>query len=140
MPLSEGGRTALTFVVFVAPVESYLRHEKRFSATHDVMMNDDYPVRDGTAEFANDMWTVASWPRQQGLLCKINGSKQAHTKVTQATGVNGWSGFRLPTFNEQRYLSYAPIVEGSRGLLWWDRTTLRGCIHAKSSGSSNAGR
>ena len=81
---------------------------------HDVMMNDVYPCRTGYAEFGNDMWPAARSTRQQVLLCKLAGNRQAQVNVTQACGVDGWDGFRLPTLSEQRYLSYAPIVEGDQ--------------------------
>lgn len=107
------------FVVFYTPlVEAYLRAEPPL--THDIMMNDSYPCRVGIPEFGGSLWRVAAWTREQVLQCKIAGSKKAQVNVPQACGVNGWSDFRLPTFKEQRYLSYAPIVEGARGLLWWD--------------------
>lgn len=107
------------FTVHCTPAQEwYVRSEPPLC--YDVMMYDLYPCRTGQAEFAANLWSAALAAKQQVLLCKLAGTPKPQIFVAQACGVNEWSGFRLPTFNEQRYLSYAPIVEGSRGLLWWD--------------------
>ena len=98
------------------PAETYLSAEP--PPYTDVLMTDTYVVSDGTAEFANPMWKVATEARHYTQLVETSG-KLAYISVVQAHSADGSAGKRSPTFAEQRYLSYAPIVEGARGLLYW---------------------
>ena len=98
------------------PAEEFLAAEP--PPYTDIVMTDTYPVRDGTAEFSNPMWTIPIEARHTAQLVEAYG-KQAYINVPQAASANGEWGLRSPTFAEQRYLSYAPIVQGARGLLYW---------------------
>ena len=98
------------------PAEEYLAAEP--PPYTDIVMTDTYPVHDGTAEFSNRMWQIAIEARHTAQLVEAYG-KQAYINVPQAASANGEWGLRSPTFGEQRYLSYTPIVHGARGLLYW---------------------
>jgi hypothetical protein len=90
------------------------------TAYTDGLMSDTYPVVAGSAEFANPMWNVAKDTRLGVQLSGDHNKIELYFQVVQACGVNGEFGKRLPTFAEERYLSYAPVVEGARGLFYWD--------------------
>jgi hypothetical protein len=83
----------------------------------DALMTDTYPVSYGSAEFSGSLWWVASESKAHTDMA-ISYGKEAYLSVPQ---VQGWQEFgtRLPTYPEQRYLLYAPVVCGSRGLLLW---------------------
>ncbi|UCD29516.1 MAG: hypothetical protein JSV03_03275 [Planctomycetota bacterium] len=82
----------------------------------DALMTNIYPVRDTDIEFAGKLWRPAVTARN-GTQVAITYNQKAYINVVQA---HQWeSGLRLPTFPEQRYISYAPIVEGARGLYYW---------------------
>ncbi|MDO8588391.1 MAG: PKD domain-containing protein [Armatimonadota bacterium] len=83
----------------------------------DALMTDTYPVSYGTAEFAGALWWVASESKAHTDMA-VSYGKQAYLNVPQVQGYQDF-GTRLPTYPEQRYLSYAPVVFGSRGLLFW---------------------
>ena len=87
---------------------------------HDVCMVDVYPVSEGSEEFSGPLHRVSTWTRFQRDLIIEHGDEKPQLNVTQACGVDGWSGFRLPTYDEQRYLAFGPVVMGARGVLWWD--------------------
>ena len=83
----------------------------------DVLMTDTYPVGENTPEFGSHLWQVAVESKYYTALAKKHG-KQAYFNVVQT---HKGGGIRLPTFAEQRYLSYAPITVGARGLFYWMR-------------------
>ena len=83
----------------------------------DVLMTDTYPVWIGQPEFGGELWWVAQASKLHTGMA-ISYGKQAYINVVQA---QGWPDFgtQLPTYPEQRYLSYAPVTCGARGLLYW---------------------
>jgi len=83
----------------------------------DGLMTDTYPVGIGTPEFGGPLWEVALESKAHTELAIAYG-KEAYLNVPQ---VQGWNDFytRLPTYPEQRYLLYAPVICGARGLLLW---------------------
>jgi len=81
----------------------------------DVLMSDRYPVGENSGEFQGALWLVAKESKHLVDLAQTHG-KQACINVIQTHG--GW-GLRMPTYAEQRYLSYAPVTCGARGLLYW---------------------
>jgi len=82
----------------------------------DALMTNIYPVRDTDIEFAGKLWRPAITARH-GTQVAITYNQETYINVVQ---VHQWeSGLRLPTFPEQRYISYAPIIEGARGLFYW---------------------
>ncbi|MDO8588392.1 MAG: PKD domain-containing protein [Armatimonadota bacterium] len=81
----------------------------------DIVMTDNYLCVEGTAEFANPLWRIARTANHHVPRVAIHG-KQAYFTVIQTH--QGW-GLRMPTYAEQRYISYAPVVFGSRGLYYW---------------------
>ncbi|NQU75488.1 MAG: PEP-CTERM sorting domain-containing protein [Planctomycetes bacterium] len=95
--------------------ENYLSAEP--PAYTDILMTDTYVVLNGTAEFANPMWIVASRARDGEQAAEASG--KPYHNVVQAQSYDGTFGLRSPTFAEQRYLSYSPIVQGARGLFYW---------------------
>jgi hypothetical protein len=105
------------FVVFCRPEERYLRAEP--DLTHDVMMVDPYPCRVGTNEFESPLYDVPRVVRKQVLLCHMY-PRQAQMAVLQACGYGDWDSFRLPTYSEQRHMAWSAIIEGARGLIWWN--------------------
>ncbi|MHC4671502.1 MAG: fibronectin type III domain-containing protein [Planctomycetota bacterium] len=82
----------------------------------DALMTNIYPTRNTEIEFAGKLWRPAVTARH-GTQVAVMYNQEAYINVVQA---HQWeSGLRLPTFPEQRYISYAPIVEGARGLYYW---------------------
>ena len=85
----------------------------------DVLMSDTYMVHRVFPEFGDELWVVAQHARIMAQQSESQG-KQAYINIVQAHSSDPtYTGFRPPTFGEQRYISYAPIVQGARGLLWW---------------------
>ena len=97
------------------PAENYLSAEP--PPYCDVLSTDTYPVGYGSAEFGGPLWYVALESKAHTDLAISYGS-QAYINVVQAQGYQNFST-RLPTYPEQRYISYAPIVCGARGILYW---------------------
>ena len=97
------------------PAETYLAAEP--PPYCDALMTDTYPVSYGSAEFGGALWMVALESKAHTDLA-VSYAKETYLNVPQ---VQGWQDFntRLPTYPEQRYLLYAPVVCGSRGLLLW---------------------
>lgn len=83
----------------------------------DGLMTDTYPVNYGSAEFAGPLWWVALESKAHTDMA-ISYGKEVYLNVPQVQGYQDFNT-RLPTYPEQRYLSYAPVVYGSRGLLFW---------------------
>ena len=89
----------------------------------DIIATDRYPVY--SPEFSGELWVVAQnaeyWTKVVGGI-----EQSAYFAGPQAFGGEG--GWVLPTYNETRYLSYAPIVYGARGLFFfmWGGTTTWG--------------
>ncbi len=81
----------------------------------DVLMTDTYPIPDAHAEFAAPLWSVATETRLRVDQTRTYG-KNTFINIVQT---HGDFGLRIPTYIENRYLSYAPIVQGARGLLYW---------------------
>ncbi len=81
----------------------------------DVLMTDTYPIPDAAPEFAAGLWTTATDTRLRVNQARTYG-KNAFINIVQT---HGDFGLRIPTCIENRYLSYAPIVQGARGLLYW---------------------
>jgi len=81
----------------------------------DVEMTDTYPILDAAPEFGAALWIVATESRLRTNQTGTHG-KNAYINIVQT---HGDFGLRIPTYVENRYLSYAPIVQGARGLLYW---------------------
>jgi hypothetical protein len=81
----------------------------------DVEMTDTYPIPDAAPEFGAALWSVATESRLRANQTATHG-KNAYINIVQT---HGDFGLRIPTYIETRYLSYAPIVQGARGLLYW---------------------
>jgi len=81
----------------------------------DIVMTDSYLCMEGTPEFGNTLYETAAVSRYHADSASVHG-KTAHISVVQTH--QGW-GLRLPTYAEQRYISYSPIVAGARGILYW---------------------
>jgi hypothetical protein len=77
-------------------------------------MTDTYPVHQGSSS----LWPAAVAARDNTAVA-IQYGLQAHIAVAQAFQSGTLWG--LPTYDEQRYLAYAPIVHGARGLFFWMR-------------------
>jgi len=92
--------------------------------THDVTMADVYPcdTGNGGAEFSNDLHGVSIETARQIGLIQSYGNTKPQINCSQASALDdGYhTPMRLPTYREQRYLTFGPIVEGARGILWWD--------------------
>lgn len=109
-------------VVYSGDPSPYFAAEPPLS--HDVTMFDSYPCNtaNGGGEFSNPLYGVSVRTRSDRNLIKSYGNTKPQMNVTQATALNdGYhTPFRYPTYKEQRYLTFGPIVEGARGILWWD--------------------
>ncbi len=81
----------------------------------DVLMTDTYPIPDAAPEFGASLWSVSSESRLRVNQARTYG-KNTYINIVQT---HGDFGLRIPTYTENRYLSYAPIVQGARGLLYW---------------------
>ncbi len=84
----------------------------------DILMTDTYTVYAGIPEFSGAMFRSTILAKFAAQLAETYG-KPAYFNVPQAHSADGTFGLRSPTFAEQRYLSYAPIVVGARGLFYW---------------------
>ncbi len=96
------------------PAEIYLAAEP--PPYCDVLMSDAYEIGESSPEFGATLWRIAKQAGPHAGLAETHG-KNAYIAVVQTHG--GDFGFRIPTYFENRYISYAPIVQGARGLLYW---------------------
>jgi hypothetical protein len=101
------------------PPERYLAVEP--PAAFDISITAVDPCPEVAPEFGGPMWISATETRSAVLLANAH-NKPVVINHVQATALQEPPNhyFRYPTFAELRYLSYAPIVEGARGLLYWD--------------------
>jgi len=97
------------------PAEDYLSAEP--PPYTDVLMTDTYMVATNTPVLGGSLWFVTKEALHSAQLAETN--DKCYINVVQAHSHDGTFGVRSPTFEEQRYLSYAPIVTGARGLLYW---------------------
>jgi hypothetical protein len=84
-----------------------------YAAAMDVMMFDDYPCADGTAEFS----TLRGWTSRLDAAAAAGANEGGFVPVIQAYG--GAFNNRLPTAREERYMAYAAVQRGATGLFFW---------------------
>ena len=84
----------------------------------DFPMFDRYPVNTTDSVPCPDMYLVASGTRSMAQQAASAG-KGAPIFVAQAFG--GLGSWREPTFYEQRYMVFAPITVGARGIIFYSR-------------------
>jgi hypothetical protein len=86
-----------------------------YSHAMDILMWDDYPCKDGVAEF---QW-APSYRAAVSRVAKLASAKnKKFLNVIQAYSGHGVNK-RLPTKQEFRYMFYTSIVAGTDGLLFW---------------------
>lgn len=85
----------------------------------DFPMFDRYPIMYGDPTPDTDLYRVASETKLVAQQA-VNAGKGAPIFVAQAMG--GYNDtYREPTFAEQRYMTFAPITVGARGIIYYSR-------------------
>ena len=115
------GVTDHPFVVVLAAQKSTCNYDPDYLASIDVVMSENYPIKDGTPEFEGALSQTAI-----AEACSVNDDaigRPGYVAILQGFGLDadGQPQFnsRDPTYRELRYMLFTTLVRDVRGAVYW---------------------